>query len=512
MDGSLVTIGFGLVVALGAVALLLIGSRNKERYFLRKPPAMMRRDAESTGLAKTLGPWELTALGIGGIIGAGIFTTTGLITSNYTGPAVILSFVIAASVSGIAGLAYAELASMLPMGGSAYTYAYASFGELIAWILGWALVLEYAIGNMAVASGFSVNFTALLDATDVPALHLPAALRAAPCLVPPCIASGAFDLPAFVIVMLITLLLLRPVKESARANLVLVIAKISIIILFLAVAFPAVKTTNLTPFAPFGATGILTGAALIFFSFIGFDTVSTAAEETRDPQRDLPRGILFSLAICTVLYVLLGVALTGVVSYTQLNVGDPLAKVLSIAGHPGIALVMNLGGILATVSVLLVFQLGTSRIFLNLARDGLIPRWFIRIHPKFRTPTRITIASGLFVGLFAALLPINILVQLTNVGTLFAFAVVLGAVLYLRKHEPGLARPFRMPGHPWLPYVGIALCIGLIYYLGPLTWIGFVGWLGLGLMIYAGYGAPRSRLREGEVVLEESLEDAVREG
>jgi len=467
-------------------------SKFRERYFLRKPPAAMRRDAESTGLAKTLGPWELTALGIGGIIGAGIFTTTGLITSNYTGPAVILSFVIAATVSGVAGLAYAELASMLPMGGSAYTYAYASFGELAAWVLGWALVLEYAIGNMAVASGFSVNFSALLDAAG---WHLPPALRAAPCVVPPCVASGAFDVPAFLVVMLITLLLLRPVRESARMNLVLVIAKIAIIVLFLAVAFPAVRTANLTPFAPFGVTGILAGSALIFFSFIGFDAVSTAAEETKNPQRDLPRGILFSLGICTVLYILLGVALTGVVSYTELNVGDPMARVLSLAGHPDIALVMNLGGILATVSVLLVFQLGTSRIFLNLARDGLIPHWFVRIHPKFRTPTRITIASGLFVGLFAALLPINVLVQLTNVGTLFAFAVVLGAVLYLRRHEPALARPFRMPGHPWLPIVGIALCLGLIYYLGVLTWIGFVGWLGAGLMIYAAYGAPRSKLR-----------------
>src|SRR5438067_1950352 len=388
----------------------------RDRYLLRKPVAAMRRDAERTGLAKTLGPWELTALGIGGIIGAGIFTTTGLITSNYTGPAVIVSFVIAAVVSGVAGLAYAELAAMLPMGGSAYTYAYASFGELVAWVLGWALVLEYAIGNMAVASGFSVNFSALLDAGG---MHIPAALRAAPCIVPPCVASGAFDLPAFVIVMLITLLLLRPVRESARANLVLVISKIVIIALFLAIAFPAVRTANLAPFAPFGVTGILAGSALIFFSFIGFDTVSTAAEETKDPQRDLPRGILFSLGICTLLYILLGVALTGVVSYTQLNVGDPMAKVLSLAGHPSVALVMNLGGILATVSVLLVFQLGTSRIFLNLARDGLIPSWFVRIHPRFRTPTRITIASGLFVGLFAALLPINLLVQLTNIGALF---------------------------------------------------------------------------------------------
>lgn len=477
----------------------------RSRYLARKPPAAMRRQAEQSQLSKTLGVWELTALGIGGIIGAGIFTTTGIIIGNYTGPAIAVSFIIAAVVSALAGLAYAEMAAMLPLGGSAYTYAYASFGELTAWILGWALLLEYAIGNMAVASGFSANFSALLDAIGV---HLPEALRAAPCIAPPCTASGIVDLPAFMIVILITLLLLRPVKESARTNLILVISKIVIIALFLALALPNVKTGNLSPFAPFGATGILAGAALIFFSFIGFDAVSTAAEETRNPQRDVPRGILLSLAACTVFYILVGIGLTGVIPYKTLaGSGDPMAEVLQIAGHPGFALVMNLGGILATVSVLLVFQLGTSRIFFTLARDGLIPAAFTKVSPRWRTPTRITLVSGLFVAIFAALLPLNLLLQLTNIGTLFAFAIVMAGVLYLRKKDPGLARPFRMPGTPWSVWLGIALCIGLVAFLPnlPLTLMGFLGWMGLGLMIYAAYGARKSKLREGVVVVGETL-------
>jgi APA family basic amino acid/polyamine antiporter len=465
----------------------------------------MHRDAQATGLAKTLGWGHLVALGVGAVIGAGIFTVTGVVTANNAGPAVAVSFIVAAIVCGIAGLAYAEMASMLPMGGSAYTYAYASFGELVAWVLGWALVLEYAIGNMAVASGFSGNLTSLLDGLG---MHVPDALRAAPCVVPPCGVAGLFDLPAFLVVLAVTVLLLRPVHENARVNVILVLTKVAILCVFLAVALPNVKATNLSPFAPFGVSGILTGAALIFFSFIGFDAVSTAAEETKDPQRDMPRGILGSLAVCTVLYLAVGLALTGVVKYTQLGTRDPLAVALEAIGKPGLGLLMNVGGLVATLSVLLAFQLGTSRIFLNFARDGMISRSLVKIHPRFRTPTRVTILIGVCVALGAALMPLNFLVQLTNIGTLFAFAVVLGAVVVLRKHEPTLPRPFRMPGAPWLPFLGIALCVGLIYFLGKLTWIGFVGWLGLGLMVYALYGASHSRLRQGEVVLEESLEQA----
>jgi APA family basic amino acid/polyamine antiporter len=475
--------------------------RARARYLIRKPPAAMRRDAEATGLAKSLSVWHLVALGVGAVIGAGIFTVVGVATSQ-SGPAVVLSFVIAAIVCAIAGLAYAEMASMLPLGGSAYTYAYASFGELVAWVLGWALVLEYAIGNMAVASGFSANVTPLLDSVG---LHVPAALRAPPCFTPPCVGTpGLFDLPAFLVVLAVTLLLLRPVHENARVNLALVIAKVLILCVFLVVALPNVQSANLSPFAPFGASGILAAAALIFFSFIGFDAVSTAAEETKDPQRDMPRGILGSLALCTALYVLIGIALTGVTRYTALTgQRDPLAVALSVVGKPGLALLMNVGGLVATLSVLLAFQLGTSRIFLNFARDGMIPRTLVRIHPRHRTPTRVTILIGIFVALGAAILPLTFLAQLTNIGTLFAFAIVLGGIVILRRIEPALPRPFRMPGSPWLPLVGVVLCIGLALFLGALTWLGFVAWMGLGLMIYAAYGAPRSRLRAGEVVLEE---------
>lgn len=473
----------------------------KARYLAVKPPAAMRRDAERTGLAKTLSARHLIALGVGAVIGAGIFTVTGVVTAEIAGPAVAISFIVAAIVCAIAGLAYAEMAAMLPMGGSAYTYAYASFGELIAWILGWTLVLEYAIGNMAVASGFSGNVTSLLDAFG---LVLPDALRAAPCFAEPCSGTpGVFDLPAFIVVGLVTLLLLRPVQESARLNIVLVVLKVGVLAIFLAVALPNVRAENLSPFAPFGATGILTGAALIFFSFIGFDAVSTAAEETKNPQRDMPRGILGSLLVCTLIYLAVALALTGVVKYTELAERDPLAVALNAVGQENLALVMNVGGIIATLSVLLVFQLGTSRIFLNFARDGMIPSALVKIHPKFRTPTRITIAVGTLVAFGAAVMPISTLVQLTNIGTLFAFAIVLGAVIVLRKKEPTLARPFRMPFSPWLPALGILLCLGLIYFLGALTWIGFIGWMGIGLMIYAAYGASRSKLRQGEVVLEE---------
>jgi len=298
------------------------------------------------------------------------------------------------------------------------------------------------------------------------------------------------------------------VHENARVNVVLVVTKVIILGVFLAVALPNVKATNLSPFAPFGTTGILTGAALIFFSFIGFDAVSTAAEETRNPQRDMPRGILGSLAVCTVIYLLVGLALTGVVKYTQIGARDPLAVALHAVGRDNLALLMNVGGLVATLSVLLAFQLGTSRIFLNFARDGMIPHALVKIHPRFRTPTRVTILIGALVAFGAAVMPINFLVQLTNIGTLFAFAVVLGAVVILRRTEPALERPFRMPFSPWLPALGMLLCAGLIYFLGALTWIGFLAWMGIGLMVYAAYGAPRSRLRAGEVVLEEPLETA----
>jgi len=480
------------------VARLLASLR--ERYLLKKPAAAMRREAERTKLTRSLGAWELTALGIGAVIGAGIFTVIGAATATAAGPAVILSFVVAAVVCAVAGLAYAELSAMLPLGGSAYTYAYASFGELVAWVLGWALVLEYAIGNMAVANGFSGNFASLLDGLG---LHIPAALRAAPGAAP----GGVFDLPAFLVVMLITLLLLRPVKESARANAVLVVVKLGVLLVFLAVALPNVQTKNLQPFLPFGVGGIFAGAALLFFSFLGFDAVSTAAEETKNPQRDLPRGILGSLAVCTIIYVLLGIGLTGIIPYQGLNVRDPLVLALQTIGQDKLGLLMAVGGILATVSVLLVFQLGTSRIFYTLARDGMIPQWFTHVSPKLRTPTRITIVGGIFVAIGAALLPLTFLVQLTNIGTLFAFAIVLAAVILLRNSDPTLPRPFRMPGNPWLPIVGILMCIGLGAFLGMLTLLGFLAWMGLGLMIYATYGARKSRLRQGEVLVGELPDD-----
>lgn len=468
----------------------------RARYGLRPTAAGMREEAARTPLRRSLGWVQLTALGIGAIVGAGVFSVIGVAAAS-AGPAIAVSFLVAAVVALLAALAYAELASMLPVSGSAYTYCYVAGGELFAWLVGWALVLSYGIGNAALASSFSDNLTGLLGSFGV---LVPDRLAATPQN------GGILDVPALLVVVLITLLLLRPVKESALVNALLVALKLGVLAIFLAVALPRGDTANLTPFAPAGVGGILGGAALIFFAYLGFDAISTAAEETRNPQRDLPRGILGSLVVTTVLFVLLALGLTMLARYDTLANGEPLAVALRAAGLPGLAAVMNTGGIIASFSVLLVFQLATVRVVLALCRDGLLPAGLASVSRKHQTPNRLTLALGVVVGLGAAVVPLGILVLVTNLAALFIFGGAMLAVVLLRRREPDAPRPFRTPFSPWLPLAGIVACsaLGLLAVFpidpsqqvaGRLTGLGFVAWMGLGLVIYATYGARSSLLR-----------------
>ena len=470
----------------------------RARYGLRPSVESMREEATRSPLRKSLGWKQLTALGVGAIVGAGVFSVIG-VAAAATGPAIAISFVVAAAVALLAALAYAELAAMIPVSGSAYTYSYVAGGELFAWLVGWALVLSYGIGNAALASAFSDNLSGLMGRAGLP---LADRWTGTPAV------GGIIDVPALLVVLLITILLLRPIKESAALNALLVVVKLGILGLFLVVAIPRGDPVNLTPFAPTGLGGIVAGAALIFFAYLGFDAISTAAEETRDPQRDLPRGILGSLLVTTILFVVLALALTAVAPYASLNNGEPLAVALDAAGFPGLASVMNTGGIVASFTVLLVFQLATVRVVLALCRDGLLPQGLASVSRAHGTPDRLTLALGAVVGLSAALVPLGVLVLVTNVAALFIFGAAMVALLLLRKKEPLTPRPFRCPGSPWLPAVGILACAalaGLAIYpvggspeqllAGRVTGIGFVGWMGLGLMIYALYGARRSALR-----------------
>ena len=461
-----------------------------ERYGVRRPVETMQAEASASSMRRTLGARQLTLLGVGAIVGAGVFSVTGVVAATYSGPAVAVSFVIAALVALLAALAYAELAAMIPLGGSAYTYGFAAGGELFAWLVGWSLILSYGIGNAALASSFSDNLTGLFG--TITGVQVPEAWTATPG------AGGAFDVPAFVVVMLITVLLLRPTKESATANAILVAVKVGVLLLFLAVAIPRGDPANLTPFAPFGAQKVLAGAALIFFAFLGFDAISTAAEETRDPQRDLPRGIIGSLVVVTLLFVAIGLSLTALTPYSTLENGEPLAVAMRAAGLPWLSAIMNAGGLLAALSVLLVFQLATVRVFLALSRDGLVPRGLAVLHPRHQTPNRLTLLLGLGVAVFAAFLPLGILVAITNIATLFIFAAAMAALLLLRRIARDVPRPFRCPWVPLVPLAGIAACVvltGFTIVEEPVTGLGFVAWMALGLMIYAAYGARHSVMR-----------------
>ncbi len=458
-------------------------------------------------LKRTLGPVELTALGVGAIVGAGIFALVGTAAAGSddrlgSGPALMLAFVITALACGFSALCYGEFASVVPISGSAYTYSYFAFGELTAWIIGWDLILEYAVGNIAVAVSWSGYFVDLLRGfgIDLPlwlttnytvAFNHPEILKTAPHVFNlPII----INLPAVAIVALVTGILVIGIKESSNFNTVMVAIKLTVLLFFIIVGAFYVKPQNWIPFAPHGWSGIMTSAALVFFAYIGFDAISTTAEEARNPQRDLPIAMTASLAICTILYLGVAVVLTGIVPYQLLNVAEPLALAFSYLDLTWAAGIVSFGAVIATTAVLLVFQMGQPRIFFAMARDGLLPSWFSRVHPRYRTPHVTTILTGVVVAFFAAFMDIGEAAELTNIGTLFAFGLVCAGVLLLRWQDPHLHRPFRCPLVPWVPLLGIFTCLYLMISLPIITWIRFISWLVLGLTIYFFYSRRHSNL------------------
>jgi len=505
------------------------------QLFRRKSVAEFESDiAERGGLRRTLTRWHLTALGVGATIGAGIFATTGTAIVGDAarpgaGPAIVLSFLLTAVACGFAALCYAEFAAMVPVSGSAYTYAYASLGEFVAWIIGWDLIIEYAVGNIGVAIGWSGYFRELVShfglelpawlatdprsaslaaaavasgATDPTTTYLASALSGAPVLLGiPIVAN----LPAFLAVAVITVVLVIGIRESANTNNAMVLLKIGIILFFIAVGAFLIRPGNWTDpaqggFAPNGFAGISAAAAIIFFSYIGFDAVSTASEEAKDPAKDMPFGIIMSLVICTVLYIALSMVMTGIAPWRTLGTPEPMITALAQANGPPALInasrfIVALGAVIAMGSVLLVFQLGQPRIFFSMSRDGLLPPVMAKVHPKYKTPYVGTILTGLFVAVFAAFANIAEVVDLTNIGTLFAFVLVSLGVIVLRRLEPDRPRPFRVPGVPFTPLISVLACAYLMFQLPAITWKRFGIWLLVGLVIYFVYGMRHSRLR-----------------
>jgi len=464
------------------------GRTLREQLFQRKPASMLVADANNAagGLKRVLGALDLTALGIGAIIGAGIFVLSG-VGAKYAGPALVISFGVAGFACAMAGLCYAEFAAMIPIAGSAYSYSYATMGELVAWIIGWDLVLEYAVGASAVASGWSGYFRVILEGLGI---HLPVALTHAPGSVP----GAIINLPALLIVLLISAVLYVGISESARLNAIIVAIKLGVVAAVIVIGAFFVKPSNWSPFAPFGWPGIMKGAARIFFAYIGFDAVSTAAEEVVNPKRDLPIGILGSLFICTALYIMVALVLTGMIPFRLIDDAAPLASAFGQRGLNALSGLISLGAVAGLTSVLLVLLLGQSRIFFAISRDGLLPKAFSRIHPRFRTPYIPTVLTGIVVGTAAALLPIEEIAELANIGTLFAFVLVCLGIWILRAVEPDMRRPFATPLVPLVPILGVLSCTYLMSRLPWITWIRFVTWLIVGLIIYFTYGRYHSRV------------------
>ncbi|CAA9331389.1 MAG: Uncharacterized amino acid permease, GabP family [uncultured Gemmatimonadetes bacterium] len=504
-----------------------------QQLFRRKPISEIRSEhvdpqvEVEPGLRRSLGMWQLTSLGIGAIIGAGIFSGAGTAISggpNHVGagPALVYSYIMVAFACGFAALCYAEFASVVPQAGSAYTYAYATLGELVAWIIGWDLIIEYAVGNIAVAVSWSAYFQTLLSGfgisvpgwlgTDPRTARIAfQALQANPTMTDPAVIESAriwetapqilgfpiiFNLPAVAIVALITWVLVIGIKESAWANTVMVILKLAILAFFILIGAFWVRPENWTPFMPNGWHGVFTGASLIFFAYIGFDAVSTAAEEAKDPQRDMPRAMMISLAVTSVIYIIVTLVMTGLVPWRDHGNADPLASAFSARGYDWAAGVISFGAIVSMASVLLVFQLGQPRIFYSMARDGLLPPIAARLHKKYHTPHVTTIVTGAFVAFFAAFANINEVIELTNIGTLFAFVLVAIGVMVLRIREPDRVRPFRTPAIWFVAPAAIVSCGFLMFQLPALTWKRFGLWLGAGLVIYLVYGIRHSRLRD----------------
>ncbi|MFN7613418.1 MAG: amino acid permease [Alphaproteobacteria bacterium] len=468
----------------------------------RKSIAQIQHEANTHSLRRSLGKWNLLSLGVGCIIGAGIFVMTGTAAAQYAGPAIILSFIFAGLACAFAGLCYAELASVLPVSGSAYTYAYATLGEVFAWVMGWLLVLEYGLAASTVAVGWSGYVGSFLK--DIGIIIPPAFSAATGTMVT--LADGSqiesiFNLPAFLGVMAVTLLLVLGVKESASVNNVIVFIKVSVILAFIAIGVFYVNFDNLTPFIPenegpgkFGMDGVLRAASVIFFAYVGFEAVSTAAAEAKNPQKDMPFGIIGSLLVCTIIYMAMAFVLTGVVHYTELNVPDPIAVAVDQIGLGWFAFIIKIGAIMGLSSVMLVLLYGQTRIFYTMAKDGLLPGFIAKVHPKFHTPYLNTLLVGAAVSLAAGTMPISQLGDLVSLGTLCAFAIVCMSVLYLHYKEPNLVRPYSTPFKPFVPILGILFCGYLIAQMPWSTFVQLKLFFLIGVIIYVFYGRRHSLL------------------
>ncbi|MGN6231407.1 MAG: amino acid permease [Trinickia sp.] len=460
--------------------------------FRKKNVEQMIAGAERTGLKKALGALDLTFLGIGAIIGTGIFVLTGT-GAVQAGPALVIAFLIAAVACALAGLAYAEFASTIPVAGSIYTYSYATLGELVAWIIGWDLMLEYGLATSAVSVGWSGYLQSLVAGFG---LQLPVALTAAPGAVAG--VTTLFNLPAFLVMIVITTLLSIGVRESTRINNLMVAIKVAVVLAVIAVGVFHVRPANWHPFMPNGWHGVFGAAAVMFFAFIGFDSVSSAAEEVKNPKRDLPIGIIASLSVCAVLYVAVAAIVTGIVPSPRFaDVSHPVSYALQVAGQNWVAGFIDLGAVLGMLTVILVMSYGQTRIIFAMSRDGLLPKTLSRVHPRFATPFLTTWLVGLFFGLIGALVPLNVLAELINIGTLAAFSMVSIAVLILRRTHPHLPRAFRCPGVPVVPLLAVAACLFLMVNLQWITWVAFLVWLAIGLVVYFGYSRRNSLLGRG---------------
>ncbi|MDA8337664.1 MAG: amino acid permease [Peptococcaceae bacterium] len=454
--------------------------------FRTKPIKDLLRGEEESGLKKSMGALDLTALGIGAIIGTGIFVLTGVAAAQYAGPGLVFSFLVSGVAAGLAALVYAELASMIPVAGSAYTYSYAALGEFTGWLVGWNLMLSYVVAVAAVAIGWASYFT---DLTHSLGLTLPRVWTTAPS------AGGVLNLPAIAIIAAVAFLAVRGTRQSAEANRGIVALKITVILFFIALGSFYVKAANWHPFLPFGPAGIFNGAAIIFFAYIGFDAVATAAEETDNPEKNVPIGIIASLAVSTLLYIAVTVVLTGLVPYTALNTASPVATGLIYAGFPWAGAIISVGALAGITSVLLVMTYAVSRILLAMARDGLLPPLFGLVHPRFRTPYAGVLTVTLVAAVLGAFLSLGLVAQLANIGVLTAFIVNSAGVMVLRRTKPHWPRPFKVPLYPYTPVLSVLFCLYLIFSLPRLTWLQLALWLGAGIAVYFAYSYRHSLLQ-----------------